>query len=695
MNVTGTTVRDFDGTFPECQARVHICDYACCKFGPMGNWIATYPGEVEKARNLGLGFDHLVVTEQQQQQQQQQHVAAEGDALSLPVEASSSNTCSVTCIRPCVGGEFKSIDCLVGDSLVLTNHGLLRIEDIVAKQPSSYAAASSISSLGKISAFMSRGKKPVYKVTNGFGFEIEATASHLFEVLDTTTGNLIWKKVKDLSTSDFVPIRTKTLQSFHKLPLNFLDDPDSVLLRESSHNVHPINPQFLTEKLCWLLGLIISDGSNSPDGFTIANKDKGLLLRAKSVLKGVFATEFGISSYKKQGQLHHVLNAHSKVLGHWLQNMGCSVDGAKNKVVPWVVLSANTNCQAAFLCGFFDGDSSVSKKSFALYSASEKLLRTIHTMLVNFGVVTKFGAESGPKNTGSSIIDYTLYQAVGGALSYNAFVTLNNRYAHYKHQPYAFIKIPFSGIPATFLRDFFQQRKTEKRGKYYTDDRKIVPHGITSYFVNRSDFLSYHRLHNLPVYQELGSVSTNLVDKIEQYADNNVVFSPIVSVEPMGLKKVYDITVEGTNCFIANGWSVHNCAIYPLFPANDDASLFIVADHRKCPIPNSQLMGWAIKVRRLLEEIEAETPGTIANMAENGQGFKGYQAFPFRIWGSMAIPLRKFEVHTLFQHYVFESVTCKYAVGDTIKSLYTATSTPEDKGYSLKEIQVNPTSENS
>ena len=137
-----------------------------------------------------------------------------------------------------------------------------------------------------------------------------------------------------------------------------------------------------------------------------------------------------------------------------------------------------------------------------------------------------------------------------------------------------------------------------------------------------------------------------------------------------------------------------DCAIYPLFPANDDASLFIVADHRKCPIPNSQLMGWAIKVRRLLEEIEAETPGIIANMAKNGQGFKGYQAFPYRVWGSMALPLRKFEVHTLFQHYVFEDVTCKYAVGDTIKSLYTATNTPEDAGYSLPEIVINPTSEN-
>lgn len=130
-----------------------------------------------------------------------------------------------------------------------------------------------------------------------------------------------------------------------------------------------------------------------------------------------------------------------------------------------------------------------------------------------------------------------------------------------------------------------------------------------------------------------------------------------------------------------------DCAIYPLFPANDDASLFIVADHRKCPIPNSQLMGWAIKVRRLLEEIEAETPGTIANMAKNGQGFKGYQAFPFRVWGSMALPLRMFEVHSLFKDYQFEPVTCKYDVTPLIKSLYTSTNTPEDAGYPLAEIK--------
>ena len=33
-----------------------------------------------------------------------------------------------------------------------------------------------------------------------------------------------------------------------------------------------------------------------------------------------------------------------------------------------------------------------------------------------------------------------------------------------------------------------------------------------------------------------------------------------------------------------------DCSWYPLFPANESATQFLVADHRKCPIPNHELI---------------------------------------------------------------------------------------------------------
>ena len=91
---TGTTVlpdeiSSRNGAFEACQKRTDICGYACCQFGKLGNWIYALPGEIEEARQQGLSFGHLEVEEM-----------PDGGA-------------QVKCLRPCVAGEFKSIDCAV------------------------------------------------------------------------------------------------------------------------------------------------------------------------------------------------------------------------------------------------------------------------------------------------------------------------------------------------------------------------------------------------------------------------------------------------------------------------------------------------------------------------------------------------------------------------------------------------------
>lgn len=97
---TGTTViKNFRGVFDACQSRVGICGFACCQFGVLGNWIYALPGEIEEAKSKGLSFDHLTVEEM-----------ADGGAR-------------VNCNRPCVEGEFKSIDCAIYPIFIANDDG--------------------------------------------------------------------------------------------------------------------------------------------------------------------------------------------------------------------------------------------------------------------------------------------------------------------------------------------------------------------------------------------------------------------------------------------------------------------------------------------------------------------------------------------------------------------------------------------
>lgn len=99
--MTGTTVMNMprEGQFDACQSRVGVCGYACCQFGKLGNWIYAFPGEVELAQEKGLSFAHL------------------------EVEPLDDGGHKVHCMRPCVEGEFKSIDCAIYPAWIASECG--------------------------------------------------------------------------------------------------------------------------------------------------------------------------------------------------------------------------------------------------------------------------------------------------------------------------------------------------------------------------------------------------------------------------------------------------------------------------------------------------------------------------------------------------------------------------------------------
>lgn len=98
---TGTTVIKMhrEGQFDACMSRVSTCGYACCGFGTLGNFISPFPGEIELAKEQGLSFDHLTLLDQ------------------------PDGSTRVQCNRPCVGGEFKSIDCAIYPAWIASECG--------------------------------------------------------------------------------------------------------------------------------------------------------------------------------------------------------------------------------------------------------------------------------------------------------------------------------------------------------------------------------------------------------------------------------------------------------------------------------------------------------------------------------------------------------------------------------------------
>lgn len=122
-----------------------------------------------------------------------------------------------------------------------------------------------------------------------------------------------------------------------------------------------------------------------------------------------------------------------------------------------------------------------------------------------------------------------------------------------------------------------------------------------------------------------------------------------------------------------------DCSWYPLFPANQTATKFLVADHRKCPIPNHELITKMLAVHKSALAWEQQHPGSLEQIARLSRGFVGYLPFPYKIENSqiLSMTVEDMQNMTLTQQLPADYVCSEW----TISSLgYTATATPDDLG---------------
>lgn len=121
-----------------------------------------------------------------------------------------------------------------------------------------------------------------------------------------------------------------------------------------------------------------------------------------------------------------------------------------------------------------------------------------------------------------------------------------------------------------------------------------------------------------------------------------------------------------------------DCSWYPLFPANENATKFLVADHRKCPIPNNELIDkmWSIHIAALTWE--QYHPGTLKQMVALSRGFVGYMPFPYRIENQSVVKMSPDELQEIaLPNELPTDYVCKE--WSSIQFGYTATKTPDDE----------------
>ena len=449
-------------------------------------------------------------------------------------------------------GNFGSIDgdkaaamryCISGETLLLTNKGIIPIKEISEKQETriNHKILSFNGNLNKTSKFFNSGKHKIIEIETSQGFKIRGSYNH--PILCWSKGLLgkpqfEWKLLSEVKKDDIA-----ILQRNFKLFSN---------KKQKLKQFFPKNKRFKNIKLpkessidlAFLLGALVAEGSFHQNKIIFNNSNSKYYNKIKNIVKNQFK---GIQIYERKLEGYDEFEIYHQKIIQFLINLGLKNTKSHNKEIPKIILLSPKEEVTAFLKGLFEGDGTISFKTdkrhngksfeLAYHSKSKKLIDTLKILLLNYGITTT-----------KSYLDkrndcYKLQ--ITGIHSLNQF---SKEIGFFSDKKKKLIKkaekISKNRLSKTdfipFLSDYF-------RSKY------------NNYFLKKNNFDRYNKLKiNLKkINKIIDSEDKKLLKEILQ---NNYYFNKITKVKKLNKKEdVYSIKVN-SNChsFTANGFINHN-----------------------------------------------------------------------------------------------------------------------------------------
>ncbi|MEM9924780.1 MAG: replicative DNA helicase [Cyanobacteria bacterium P01_D01_bin.50] len=472
-----------------------------------------------------------------------------------------------------IAGRPSMGKCLQEDTeLILSDGSISTIKEIYHRRQAELLTLKSNwkFSLTQPSAFVDDGIKPVFGVKTRLGRYIETTITHPYLTING------WQQLSQLKVGDKIAV---------------------------PRQINIFGKEQIRESEVKLLAYLIGDGCLTDTAPKFSNNNP-LIQEDFSQAVTNFAPQLEIIEKKrsKRSSMLYVSGCDSEdnPLIQWLQELGLWGKKAEEKTLPGFIFKLERQQVALFLNRLFatDGWASVLKSGqvqLGYYSVSEKLAQQIQHLLLRFGIIAILKTR---------LVKYKDTTREAWQLD------ITNARA---------IKNFVSEIGIFGKQEVLSKIKTALLQKRYQTNRDLIPIDIWKQLAKvkeeeswtglakRAGIKGYSNIHvgkRALSRERLFLLATALENlRLQQLATSDIYWDEIVSIEPMGNKQVYDLTIPDTHNFVANDICVHNTA-FCLNLAHNVASLY------KLPVAVFSLeMSKEQLVQRLLAS-EAEIEST-------------------------------------------------------------------------------------
>ncbi len=418
--------------------------------------------------------------------------------------------------------------CLTGNSLVVTDRGLMRLNRLGNVDGEKWQDADFrvLTDEGEQRAtkFFINGIEHTRRIQTRSGYVIQGTPTHRIKVIDQQTGDMEWKRMADVSSGDVAALSMGT----------FVGEPHNVRLAPLGEEYWTGNystrvPRVMTPDLAELTGYFMGDGSFHSKGlrFCVAAQDEDVVDRLRRLSKHLFNIDATVTA--KTGYTEVAIN--SVPLVQWWDACGFkklppsaehSGKGYMPRIPDAVLATNDPATYGAFVRGLFEADGTVTNGMPSWTTTCREFSEEVKSLLLLLGMptTTKIGLS-------------------GWGQSATYCTRLVNISYTYKFAQCA---------------GFMGARKRDNVYIGETAFRELVASGT----VSKAALYNSHK-------RTPGALSRNVATQVlERTGDERLssaldfYYDTIVSNEEGGEQLTYDLSVPANVTYIANGFISHN-----------------------------------------------------------------------------------------------------------------------------------------